>query len=60
MRILFFPGHPQIFSELIERWISFGHEVMFNDNPLRHWNQKMAKLPAGVMLNSNEKPDIEI
>ncbi|MBI1978625.1 MAG: hypothetical protein HYS62_01020 [Candidatus Aenigmarchaeota archaeon] len=59
MKILILPGHEPIFSELAYRWTDIGHEVnLLMNRHTRQWDEKIAKIPKGVLLNSKEKPDI--
>ena len=59
MKILILPGHEPIFSELMDRWISLGHEInLIMNKHTRKWDDKIAKIPEGVIFNSKEKPDI--
>lgn len=54
-----FPGHEPIFSELIDRWLYFGHEVSLIKNKYtQQWNENISKIPAGIAINSKEKPDV--
>ncbi|MEM5797303.1 MAG: glycosyltransferase [Candidatus Aenigmatarchaeota archaeon] len=58
MKIFFLPAHEPIDSELIDRWIYFGYEIVIPKNSPFTWNKKLVEMPKDIILDVNEKPDI--